>query len=92
MKTLLLAAGAAALALCSSSAFAAPSHKNGGPTVASPKQPIPYAELDSYMKASPKTRASKDWWSGETASAASGTSANASATASQPSTTNTAPK
>jgi molybdate transport system ATP-binding protein len=92
MKTLLLAAGAAALALCSASAFAAPSHKNGGPTVASPKQPIPYAELDSYLKASPKTRASKDWWSGQTASAAasSETSANASATA--PASSSTPPK
>ena len=77
MKTLLLAAGAAALALSASSALAAPG-KNGGPTIASPKQPLPYSELNAYMKASPKTRASKDWWSGADTGAAANTSATAS--------------
>jgi hypothetical protein len=72
MKTILLAAGAAAIALSAGAAFAAP-------TVASPKQPIPYSQLDAYMKASPKARASKDWWSGQTASAATDASANTSA-------------
>lgn len=33
-------------------------------TMAGPKQPIPYSQLDAYMKASPKARASKDWWAG----------------------------
>jgi molybdate transport system ATP-binding protein len=73
MKIVLLAAGAAAIALSAGAAFAAP-------TVPGPKQPIPYDQLNAYMKASPKTRTHKDWWSGETAS--TGTSANTSATAS----------
>lgn len=94
MKTLLLAAGAAALALSASSALAGPG-KNAGRTVAGPKQPIPYAELDSYLKASPKTRASKDWWSGGAESTA-GAGANVSATTSGSSATTpkdaTAPK
>ncbi|HEX4095104.1 MAG TPA: hypothetical protein VHX64_00175 [Caulobacteraceae bacterium] len=75
MKIVLLAAGAAAIALSAGAAFAAP-------TVPGPKQPIPYDQLNAYMKASPKTRAHKDWWSGETASASTGTGANTSATAS----------
>ena len=54
-------------------ASAAPQAKASG----SPKQPIPYSQLDAYLKASPKTRASKDWWSG---SASTGTSADTSAT------------
>ena len=45
--------------------------------VAGPSQPIPYAQLDAYLKASPKARASKDWWSG---SAATGMSSDTSAT------------
>ena len=91
MKTLLLAAGAAALALSASSALAAPAHKNSGPTVAGPKEPIPYAELDSYMKASPKTRAHKDWWSGAENTASVGANASATASSSTNSST-TAPK
>jgi hypothetical protein len=51
---LTLAAGAPALA----AQKAAP---QGGP-----KQPIPYSQLDAYAKASPKLRASKDWWAGST--------------------------
>ena len=31
--------------------------------VAGPAQPIPYAQLAAYLKASPKQRATKDWWS-----------------------------
>jgi hypothetical protein len=79
MKTILLAAGAAAIALSAGLASAAP-------TVPSPKQPIPYDQLNAYLKASPKVRASKDWWSGQTASAApsasaaTGAAANTSAT------------
>lgn len=48
--------------------------------VIGPKQPIPYSQLDAYMKASPKARASKDWWAGS-ASAATGMSTDTSATA-----------
>lgn len=45
--------------------------------VAGPKQPIPYGQLEAYSKASPKQRATKDWWAGE---AMVGTSADTSAT------------
>lgn len=45
--------------------------------VASPKQPIPYGQLEAYSKASPKQRATKDWWAGE---AATGAAADTSAT------------
>lgn len=31
-----------------------------------PKEPIPYSQLNAYMKASPKARASKDWWANST--------------------------
>lgn len=44
----------------------------------SPKQPIPYSQLDAYAKASPKVRASKDWWAGQ---AQTGLSTDTSATA-----------
>lgn len=47
---------------------------------AGPKQPIPYSQLNAYMKASPKARASKDWWSGS-AGASTGLSTDTSATA-----------
>jgi len=66
MKTMLLAAGAAAVALSAGAAIGAVK----GPTVAGPKQPIPYSQLSAYLKASPKVRASKDWWSGQQAGAA----------------------
>ncbi len=82
MKTLLLAASAAAIAL-SAGALAA-SQASAAPTVAGPKQPIPYSQLNAYMKASPKARASKDWWSGQQASADTGAAANTSATAPAP--------
>ena len=69
-----LAAGVALSVLVASAAWA------GTPSKAStsPKQPIPYAQLDAYLKASPKERASKDWWSG---SASTGASTDTSATA-----------
>lgn len=47
---------------------------------AGPKQPIPYSQLNAYMKASPKVRASKDWWAGSS-TAATGMSTDTSATA-----------
>ncbi len=77
MKTILLAAGAAALALSAGSALAAAKHSS---TVAGPKQPIPYSQLSAYLKASPKQRATKDWWSGQEV-ASTGANANSSATA-----------
>lgn len=49
---------------------------------ASPKQPIPYSQLDAYMRASPKARASKDWWAGS-ATAPTGMPTDTSATTSK---------
>ena len=68
-----LAAGVALAVFMSGAASAAPQSK----PAAAPKQPIPYSQLDAYLKASPKTRATKDWWSG---SASTGTSTDTSAT------------
>jgi hypothetical protein len=85
MKTILLAAGAAALVLSAGPTLAAAKH---AATAAGPKQPIPYSQLSAYMKASPKQRMSKDWWSGQTsvaANAAPTAGADTSATASTPS-------
>lgn len=90
MKTLLLAAGAAALVLSAGPTLAAAKH---AAAMAGPKQPIPYSQLSAYLKASPKQRMSKDWWSGQTSVAANaapvttagadtGATANASATSS----------
>ncbi|WP_372785146.1 hypothetical protein [Phenylobacterium sp.] len=75
MKTILLAAGAVALAITAGPVLAA----SKPATAAAPKQPIPYSQLGAYLKASPKQRASKDWWSGQEA-ASTGASANTSAT------------
>jgi len=87
MKTILLAAGAAALALSAGPTFAAAHHKHMAMAVAGPKQPIPYSELNAYLKASPRQRMAKNWWSGENSGAlatagADTASANASATTS----------
>jgi molybdate transport system ATP-binding protein len=68
-----LAAGVALAVLVSGAASAAPQAKAS----TAPKQPIPYSQLDAYLKASPKARASTDWWSG---SASTGASADTSAT------------
>ena len=82
-----LAVGVALAALVSGAASAAPQGKaKASAAVAGPSQPIPYAQLDAYLKASPKARASKDWWSG---SASTGMSADTSATAPATSTTTT---
>mgnify|MGYP007042747461 CR=1 FL=1 len=81
-----LAAGAALAMLVAGGASAGTPKASTAST--SPKQPIPYAQLDAYMKASAKERASKDWWGG---SASTGMSADTSATApAAPSTTTTA--
>lgn len=82
MKTILLAAGALAVALTAGQALAARSH-HASATAAEPKQPIPYAELGAYLKASPTQRAKKDWWSQASlgAEASTGTSANTAASA-----------
>jgi hypothetical protein len=91
MKTVLLAAGALAVTLSAGQALANTHHKHkgGAASIAGPKQPIPYAELDSYLKASPAQRAKKDWWAGESVAsngaATTSTGANASATTPAPS-------
>ena len=72
-----LATGAALAIFVAGSASAAP-QSSGSMASGSPKQPIPYSQLDAYSKASAKTRASKDWWSG---SASTGMSTDTSATA-----------
>jgi len=76
MRIILLAAGAAALAITAGPVLAA----SKGATAMGPKQPIPYSQLTAYLKASPKQRATKDWWSGQEVASA-GASANTSATA-----------
>lgn len=82
-----LAVGVALAVLASGAASAAPQGKAKASTaVAGPSQPIPYAQLDAYLKASPKQRAGKDWWSG---SASTGMSADTSATMPAASTTTT---
>ena len=70
MKTIVIAAGAAAMLLTAGAADAkatrhAKHHASRAAAAPpSPAQPIPYAELDNYLNASPKERASRDWWSG----------------------------
>jgi len=83
-----LAVGVALAVLVAGAASAAPQSK-GSTAAASPTQPIPYSQLDAYLKASPKVRASKDWWSGSASTGAStDTSATAPATDSSASTSN----
>jgi hypothetical protein len=77
MKTILWAAGAVAVAFTAGQALAARTPKM-------PKQPIPYAELNAYLKASPKQQASKDWSAGDVASASAATGASANASANAP--------
>jgi hypothetical protein len=75
---LTLLALAAASAVASTPALAAGHHASMGAMVKPPAQPLPYAQLDAYLKASPKQRASKDWWAeGAPVGAAANTSATA---------------
>lgn len=71
-------AAVAAFSMLVAGGEALAAQKKLSPTVAGPKQPIPYSQLDAYMKASAKTRASKDWWAG---SASTGMTSDTSATA-----------
>lgn len=77
MLTKMLAATAALSMLACGGAALAAQAKSSVQT--GPKQPIPYSQLDAYDKASPKARASKDWWAGS-ASASTGMSTDTSAT------------
>ena len=81
MKTVLMAACAAASALTAGHVLAATKHS--ADTAASPQQAIPYAQLDAYLKASPAQRAKQDWWSGQVV-ASTGAGANTSATTASP--------
>jgi hypothetical protein len=79
MKNILLIAGAAAIGLTAGAAQAVTHHHyahtaNRG-AYALPAHPIAYADLNAYMKATPRERASRDW---QTA-AATGSSVNADA-------------
>ena len=76
MLTKTLAATAAlSMLVCGGAALAA--QPKSSAAVAAPKQPIPYSQLDAYLKASPKARANMDWWSG---SASTGSATDTSAT------------
>jgi len=77
MKTFLLIAGVTSVAFAASQVLALPAP-------ASPKSPIPYSELKAYLKATPKQRATKDWWSSAQIGASSDTSARAAVTPNLP--------
>jgi len=72
---MLAASAALSMLACGGSALAAQAKASAQ---LGPKQPVPYSQLNAYTKASPKVRASKDWWAG---SAATGMSTDTSATA-----------
>ena len=77
MRLKILAASATLAALAvASGAIAAPAARAAYPST-SPKQPIPYSQLDTYLKASPKLRAKTDWW--DTNAASTGSAANTAA-------------
>jgi hypothetical protein len=67
--------------------------QNSGPSssaYASPPRPIPHSQLDAYLRASPRERATRDWWADQPAATAAAqtatsTAANAQASSSLPS-------
>lgn len=83
----LAAAAALSMLTCGGSALAAQSKSSA---MVGPKQPIPYSQLNGYLKASPKARASKDWWAGST-TASTGAPTDTSATTSAGSDTMSTP-
>jgi hypothetical protein len=74
-----LAAGAALSMLVVGGSALAQTSARTSATIG-PAQPIPYSQLNAYLKASPKVRASKDW-SSAGASASTGASTDTSTTA-----------
>ena len=78
MRLTILAAGVALAALTAASGATAGQTARSSGAVAGPAQPIPYSQLNTYLKASPKQRTSKDWWSGS-ANASTGMSTDTSA-------------
>jgi hypothetical protein len=81
MKMIVLAAGAAAMALTAGTAMAATKRHSSAAVASGPPQPIPYTQLDAYLKASPKQRMARNWWAGSdmAAGASTGTTANTAA-------------
>lgn len=73
MKTLVLAA---ALALVAGPALAAEKAQKPAKLVG-PAQPIPYVQMDAYLKAPAKERANRDWWISPAYAAAAGADASA---------------
>jgi len=84
MKTFLLIAGVASLTFAAGQVLAqrAP---------ASPRSPIPYSELNAYLKATPKQRATKDWWSSAQTGVSSDVSARTAVTPNLPGDTTVTP-
>jgi hypothetical protein len=76
-------AATAALSMLVAGGSALAAQKKMSPTAAGPKTPVPYDQLNAYLKASPKARASKDWWAGSasTGQATTGMPADTAATA-----------
>lgn len=74
-----LISAAAVAALSTSPALAARAKGGAGAMIQPPANPIPYSQLDAYLKASPKTRATKDWWAGMDANASTGATTGAAA-------------
>jgi len=89
VNTKLLIAGVAIAALSCGAASAHTHHKKNSAAneYAEPSQPIPYAQLDNYLKATPRQRASMDFTN---PAASTGTAANASASAGAPNDTSAA--
>ncbi|HEY3949141.1 hypothetical protein [Phenylobacterium sp.] len=79
MNPKLLVAGIAVAAMTAAAAQAASTHRQSAGAYAEPAQPIAYANLKAYMKASPSQRRTRDW-SGGTAASASNAGSNVSAT------------
>jgi hypothetical protein len=84
MKTILLIAGAASITFAAGPVLAQPAP-------ASPKAPIPYSQLNAYLKATPKQRATKDWWSSAQTGTSTDTSVRASVSPNLPGDTNVTP-
>jgi hypothetical protein len=78
MRLTILVAGVALAALTAAGGATAGQTARATAAVAGPAQPIPYSQLNAYLKASPKQRTSKDWWSGS-ANASTGVSTDTSA-------------
>src|ERR1700759_2425775 len=86
MNTKILAVSAATLLVVAGSAQAA-----AGGRYAEPKQPVAYSQLNSYLKASPKQRATRDFSGGMAANTQTATPAMGASTGSAADTAATVP-